>query len=164
MGKSNDIKESFSALVRDSLRLRYGRVPSAALLAREFNLRAYETNGISQESARRWLRGLSLPEEQRLKVLVNWLDLDFNQALKPRSQGAHESNGQSTAQQPLNRLGEDVEIGPHVHQGNSDARLENAFSKEEEELIRRMLQLSEAQRNALLALIKLGIGGSDAES
>lgn len=83
MNKSNDIKENFAALLRDSLRSRFGRIPSAAVVAREFNLRAYDTPPISQESARRWMRGVSLPEEQRLRVLVNWLNLDFNAALRP---------------------------------------------------------------------------------
>jgi len=161
MDKSNGIKERFSALVRDSLRLRYGRVPSAALLAREFNLRAYETNAISQESARRWLRGLSLPEEQRLKVLVNWLDLDFNQALKRGSQDMHASAGESRSLQRHDCPGDDVDVGPYGYQRNGDARLENGFSKEEDELIRRILQLSDQQRNALLALIKLGFDTSD---
>ena len=83
MNKTNDIKENFAALLRDSLRSRFGRIPSAAVVAREFNLRAYDTPPISQESARRWMRGVSLPEEQRLRVLVNWLNLDFNAALRP---------------------------------------------------------------------------------
>jgi hypothetical protein len=83
MNKTNDIKENFAALLRDSLRSRFGRIPSAAIVAREFNLRAYDTPPISQESARRWIRGVSLPEEQRLRVLVNWLNLDFNAALRP---------------------------------------------------------------------------------
>jgi hypothetical protein len=83
MNRTNDIKENFAALLRDSLRTRFGRIPSAAVVAREFNLRAYDTPPISQESARRWIRGVSLPEEQRLRVLVNWLNLDFNAALRP---------------------------------------------------------------------------------
>lgn len=83
MNRTNDIKENFAALLRDSLRSRFGRIPSAAVVAREFNLRAYDTPPISQESARRWMRGVSLPEEQRLRVLVNWLNLDFNAALRP---------------------------------------------------------------------------------
>jgi len=86
MAKTNDIKENFSALLRDSLRAYYGRVPSAAVVARDFNLRAYETTPISQESARRWLRGVSIPEDERLRVLVNWLNLDFNAALRSATQ------------------------------------------------------------------------------
>lgn len=84
MQKTNDIKSNFSALLRDSLKSRFGRIPSAAVIAREFNLRAYNTDPISQESARRWIRGVSLPEEERLRVLVTWLDLDFNSVLRPR--------------------------------------------------------------------------------
>lgn len=94
LNKTNDIKENFAALLRDSLRGRFGRIPSAAVVAREFNLRAYDTLPISQESARRWIRGVSLPEEQRLRVLVNWLNLDFNAALRPgRHLNGHGLNG-----------------------------------------------------------------------
>lgn len=82
MSKSTDIKERFAALLRDSLRGQFGRIPSAAIVAREFNLRAHGTTPISNESARRWIRGVSLPEEDRLQVLVNWLDLNFNNALR----------------------------------------------------------------------------------
>jgi hypothetical protein len=82
MHYTSDIKENFSAHLRTSLKAQYkGRLPSAAILARDFNLRAYEASPISGESARRWMRGICLPEEDRLRVLVNWLNLDFNRVL-----------------------------------------------------------------------------------
>jgi hypothetical protein len=34
---------------------------------------------ISGETARRWIRGNSLPDETRLTVLVEWLGLDLQQ-------------------------------------------------------------------------------------
>jgi hypothetical protein len=54
----------------------YGRVPSATVLSRDFNLRAKDVPTISQESARRWIRGLSIPESNKLQLLIEWLDLD----------------------------------------------------------------------------------------
>jgi len=56
----------------------YGRMPSAAVVSRDFNLRAKDVSAISQETARRWMRSLSLPEIERLQVLVEWLDLDMS--------------------------------------------------------------------------------------
>ena len=56
----------------------YGRVPAASILARDFNLRANGITPITQESARRWMRGLSLPENNKLQILVEWFDIDTN--------------------------------------------------------------------------------------
>ena len=54
----------------------YGRMPSAAVVSRDFNFRCPQLSPISQETARRWIRGLSLPEVERLATLVSWLQLD----------------------------------------------------------------------------------------
>ena len=54
----------------------YGRMPSASVVSRDFNLRANEISPISQETARRWIRALSLPEVEKLQLLIEWLDLD----------------------------------------------------------------------------------------
>lgn len=58
--------------------MRFKEVPSAAFIAKEFNLRTPNLDPISQESARRWLRGLSIPEFDKLLVLRSWLNLDLN--------------------------------------------------------------------------------------
>jgi hypothetical protein len=71
-------KAGFSRLLRETLASRYGKLPSAAFVAREFNLRAYGCEPITQESARRWLRGLSIPSGKRLGVLQAWLKFDLN--------------------------------------------------------------------------------------
>lgn len=89
MKKQSEIKDSFSRSLRYCLNAYYGKIPSAATFARDFNLRAYGTAPITQESARRWMRGVSLPEEDRLRVLINWLDLDYNKILRyPSKQAA----------------------------------------------------------------------------
>lgn len=78
------IREAFAAQLRDRLRQRFrGKLPSAAIVAREFNLRAGAVLPISQESTRRWIRGTSIPDAPRLAVLAAWLHLDFNAALGP---------------------------------------------------------------------------------
>ena len=77
------IQENFAAELREKLRRHYrGRVPSAAAFATHFNQRISKSEtGISQETARRWLRGKSLPDQVRLSVLVNWLDLEVHGTL-----------------------------------------------------------------------------------
>lgn len=80
----HEIREAFAAQLRARLRQRFrGKLPSAAIVAREFNLRANGVLPISQESTRRWIRGNSIPDAPRLAVLAAWLNLDFNAALGP---------------------------------------------------------------------------------
>ncbi len=173
MRKTNDIKDNFSALLRDSLRSRFGRIPSAAVVAREFNLRAYDTAPISQESARRWIRGVSLPEEERLRVLVNWLDLDFNKVLRARERtpgsGLHVGNGHHTSVL-VHRLhdGHGMSVqGPtgsgNGHTGNGHTG--NGLSRHELEVLPLIAGLTDDQKRVVVDLIRKGfssqpIGGS----
>jgi len=71
------MKLAFSKELSRRLIEYYGRMPSASVVSRDFNLRAHEDSAISQETARRWMRSLSLPEIERLQVLVEWLGIDM---------------------------------------------------------------------------------------
>lgn len=107
MKKQSEIKDSFSSSLRNCLSAYYGKIPSAATFARDFNLRAYGTAPITQESARRWMRGVSLPEEDRLCVLINWLNLDFNEILRsPNKQAAvFQGNGAAKRTESISQYG-----------------------------------------------------------
>ena len=72
------LRDSFSLALVAALTLRYKEIPSAAFMAKEFNQRSCSLEPITQESARRWLRGLAIPELDKLLVLRSWLDLDLN--------------------------------------------------------------------------------------
>ena len=78
-----EIQEGFAAHLRIKVREHYhDRIPSAATFAMHFNLRCPDhSTGISDETARRWLRGTSLPDALHKQVLVTWLGLDLHQAL-----------------------------------------------------------------------------------
>lgn len=147
MNKSNDIKENFAALLRDSLRSRFGRIPSAAIVAREFNLRAYDTPPISQESARRWIRGVSLPEEQRLRILVNWLNLDFNAALRP---GRHLNGAR-----PNGQMHDGHQPTSHTLNGNGFPREQHRISEQPADLSVLVQQLNAEQRQVLESFMKV---------
>ena len=54
------LRDSFALALANGLLMRYQEVPSAAFLAKEFNLRIEISDPITQESARRWLRGLAI--------------------------------------------------------------------------------------------------------
>jgi len=73
------MKEQFAKSLARHLLDYYGRVPSASILARDFNFRVgTEGSQISQETARRWIRGISMPELDKLQILVNWLNLEMS--------------------------------------------------------------------------------------
>lgn len=153
MRTNNDIKQIFSAQLRECLRTRYGKIPSAAVIARDFNLRAYGTQPISQESARRWIRGVSLPEEDRLRVLVNWLNLDFNNVLR--------SDDVSTA---LNNFSHPNSMQIRLSDKNNETSSRtyaNGHSKLDQEIIDLMFTLDEEQKNALSELIKIAFTGKN---
>ena len=72
------MKDLFSKALAQQLLQYYGRIPSASIFARDFNFRIPpEMNPISQETARRWIRGISLPEMDKLKLLGQWLGLEM---------------------------------------------------------------------------------------
>jgi len=64
----------------------YGRMPSAAVVARDFNFRSPHLSPISQETARRWIRGLSVPEIERLSILATWLKIDVKEIFQSSTQ------------------------------------------------------------------------------
>ena len=102
------MKEQFARSLRESLRVRYGKLPSAAVLARDFNLRADGVSCITQESARRWMRGEAFPKSEYLEILWTWLGLSLDAAVltldkrhpAPYSQGIAQRSGYITPMNP----------------------------------------------------------------
>ena len=78
MPRNQKLKDVFSKALVQALIARYSTMPSAAFVAREFNLRALDIDPISQESARKWLRGLGVPKLNKLVILQVWLGIDLN--------------------------------------------------------------------------------------
>ena len=78
MPRNQKIKDIFSKALTQGLLNRYSKIPSAAFVAKEFNMRALDVNPINQESARKWLRGLAIPELNKLLILQAWLGIDLN--------------------------------------------------------------------------------------
>ena len=77
------MKDKFSRMLCLALVHHYGRMPSAAVVARDFNLRCtQDVKPITNETSRRWIKGISLPELARLNVLANWINLDIGNLQK----------------------------------------------------------------------------------
>ncbi len=80
------MKAVFSKLLCLELVRHYGRMPSASVVARDFNLRCtQDAKPITNETARRWIKGISIPELMRLNVLSNWIGLDIGNLQKNNS-------------------------------------------------------------------------------
>lgn len=65
----------FSHVLQQKLIERFGKIPSANHLANQYNLRAHGTAPITQEAARRWIKGLSIPQVDRFQILSLWLGI-----------------------------------------------------------------------------------------
>lgn len=97
MLSKQELRDSFASALNNSLLLRYQKMPSAAFVAKEFNLRSHMTDAITQESARRWLRGLAIPDFAKLLVLRSWLDIDLNTLGMPNIESLEKRNIQLSA-------------------------------------------------------------------
>jgi hypothetical protein len=73
---SQYLVDRFSLAFKAGLINRFGRIPSAEKFTIEFNFRNKPLPPISRETARQWIVGRSLPNPVRLRLLINWLELD----------------------------------------------------------------------------------------
>jgi hypothetical protein len=86
---------NLGALLTQSLINKFGELPSATKFADKFNLRAHGTTTITRETARKWMLGLSVPEIDKLSILVKWLEIDPAEIFKTNTT---KSIGQSSVQ------------------------------------------------------------------
>ena len=66
----------FASVLNEHLIKKYKKIPSGYFFANQFNLRAKGTTTISAETARKWIKGLAVPEIDRFKVLIEWLEIN----------------------------------------------------------------------------------------
>lgn len=74
MDNRKHIAIKFSGLLNQCLIKKYNKTPSANFVANQFNLRANGTTTITSETARKWMRGIAVPEIDRFIVLIHWLE------------------------------------------------------------------------------------------
>ena len=77
MGNRKEFAAKFADVLNRALIMKYKKVPSGYFLANQFNLRAEGTTTITAETARKWVKGLSVPEIDRFKVLIKWLEKKY---------------------------------------------------------------------------------------
>lgn len=72
-----ELKNAFAKEFKRCLVARYGKVPSAATIARDFTLASPEgVEPVSVETVRKWLLGVNLPQSARMRTLAVWLGFD----------------------------------------------------------------------------------------
>ena len=76
MNNKASYKNNFSQHLAKALLAKYKKKVSIVFFVNQFNLRAYGTNTISYETGRKWLKGISMPQLSKMKVLIKWLNLD----------------------------------------------------------------------------------------
>ncbi|MCC5857780.1 MAG: hypothetical protein JJT90_06475 [Ectothiorhodospiraceae bacterium] len=122
MSENQAFAERLAAAMRAA-----GYEPRPAVLEREFNLR-YWGKPVTLQGVRRWLRGETLPQQEKLQVLAEWLGVE-PQVL---------------------RYGEAV--GNRIRE--SHGRWEAAMSGEEREILQQYLALPVAQRKVVAQVIR----------
>ena len=69
--RMSKLKENFANRLRDAM-LAQGYEPKPAVLERQFNLH-YDGSPMTLHGVRRWLRGETLPAQDKLIALAKWL-------------------------------------------------------------------------------------------
>lgn len=139
MGRPNEVKQQFATLLESALIERFGELPSNTTIAREFNLRAYNVEPITQESVRRWRNGISMPEERRLKILVSWLNLDLRRCFQ--------TSLENLSLQALNGIDSPKEP-------QSQAPINKGLSSDERRLLRLINSLTQSDKQMIEQLAK----------
>jgi hypothetical protein len=147
---AEQIRKKFSRALREALVKQLGRLPPASYLSRHFNLRARGVGSVSQESARRWMRGLSVPSPDKLSVLATWLGLDIQEILSSPSDPSKPSprmDGQSPANQP--------DPGGTWNSGNGAGSVAGESHEAATDLMHSLMDLLSAEeRHLMLALMQ----------
>lgn len=88
-----DEKKDFARRLRAAM-IAAGYEPRPSVLEKHFNAR-YWGRSISYQATRRWLLGLSVPTQEKLQVLADWLRVE-PQALR---YGTHTTSGRSAGRE-----------------------------------------------------------------
>lgn len=128
-----DEKRGFSKRLMDAMRKADVDAQSPTGIAREFNLR-YHGDPITAQGVRKWLAGRSLPSQDKLRVLAQWL------GVSPQWLRFGEAEGEGPRRHPVLRQ----EVG--------------AYRRDQEALLEGFNRLNEQHRKLILELVKALLG------
>ena len=107
MRRDQELAILFAQAFKIGLLSKFKKIPSSGYIAKEFNLRATDSPTITSETARRWLKGIVLPDVPKLIILSKWLEIDLNVLLSLNK--AHEYQGDDESKEELSKLVESSE-------------------------------------------------------
>lgn len=85
MENRKEFATKFAEVLNRYLVMKYNKVPSGYFFANQFNLRAKGTSTITAETARKWIKGIAVPEIDRFKVLIEWLGMDTSELFNAKT-------------------------------------------------------------------------------
>ncbi len=85
MENRKEFAARFAEVLNAHLVKKYNKVPSGYFFANQFNLRAQGTTTITAETARKWIKGIAVPEIDRFKVLIEWLSMDTSELFNAKT-------------------------------------------------------------------------------
>ncbi len=105
------IAERFSKQMRDSLRKKYGRLPSAAFVSVHLSRQTSGLGQVSNETVRRWIRGKSLPKQFHFEAITAWLGLDANVIVA----GIHQPKSRAVDYDPFRHPTEVIRLAESIN-------------------------------------------------
>lgn len=143
-----EVAARFSKVLREKLIERFGDMPSAARVANHFNLRAHGTGAITTEAARRWIKGMSVPELARFRVLSEWLGINAADFLDLQ-EGSNDSDRLPKALGILGKLQSPTDFGvlDAAFAGNETSDLQ------ERNFLRLFKSLSASERDGIVIAV-----------
>lgn len=137
------VKQDFSVALVDGLKQVYGgRMPSIAVVARDFSLKSPHLPHISGETLRKWIRGESLPQYSRMQVLIEWLGNDITLPFNKPGQVIQQVQRYETTNGQSNGNG-------HRHQ------VTNQYHPIHDQLVSILDQLNENECQSILTIAQL---------
>lgn len=86
---NEQLRQNFSKQLKICVKRAYsGKIPSYAVIARDYSLRA-NGEAVSAETIRKWMQGISVPQSGRLRTLIQWLGFELAEALHLVAENSH---------------------------------------------------------------------------
>ncbi|WP_431820862.1 transcriptional regulator [Burkholderia sp. F1] len=75
---TSEEKKAFSVRLKFALQRNPHKIAGATELANQFNLRHHGEHPVSPQTAHKWLTGRTIPTQDKLRTLAEWLRVDLH--------------------------------------------------------------------------------------
>ena len=80
------LKVKFRHLLREKLKIKYGRIPTNKKFADDFNSVSHYEFTITNETARKWISGVVIPRGPSMQILSQWLGISLQDTVQQNEQ------------------------------------------------------------------------------